>query len=85
MSDIDNLTGLVISAGAVVNPNYPAQNENPTVWDIAAKPANKTKFTVHIDMNAGYWTIYPASAAYPITRGQNSPELERQMRRFGML
>jgi hypothetical protein len=82
MSDIDTMTSYVISAGGTPDTNTQTA---VAVWDVPATRMNKTKFTIQLDQNAGFWTIYPASTAYPITRGQSSPDLERQLRRFGML
>jgi hypothetical protein len=85
MSDVDNCNSLVAQAGGIADPAPAIPGAITAVWVIAANRSNGTRFHVQVDQNSCFWTIVPASAAYAVVRGQGSPDLERAMKRLGML
>lgn len=82
MSEADQMNSYATAAGGTPDANSQTAVK---IWDIPAKPANGSKFTLQLDQNSCFWTIYPASSAYTVTHGQGSVDLEKAMRRFGML
>jgi hypothetical protein len=77
MSDIDLMNAEVVTQAHSV----PDASGVSGVWDTPATPVG---FTVQIDPNAGYWTIYD-STAFVVSRGQGSVLLGHTMRRLGII
>jgi hypothetical protein len=77
MSDIDLINAMVVTQAHSV----PDASGVSGVWKTPATPLG---FTVQVDPNAGYWTIYDSNS-YVESQGQGSVLLGHTLRRLGII
>jgi hypothetical protein len=77
MSDIDNLNSLVVQAKGT--PHVSGVSGKSM---LPATAAAGSGFTIWVDPNSGYWTVYDG-AAWVAERGQGSVSLGDALRRRG--
>jgi hypothetical protein len=77
MSDVDLVNGLLVQQAHAV----PDASGVAGVWKT---PATPVAFTIQVDPNAGYWSIF-GPAGYATQRGQGSVLLGHTLRRLGLI